>query len=93
MNAFFGEGVEAYTHTSLDVHMRVCLSMHISCQESIAVTLHLCVVCVQALVDEEVNVVVQSMLHTLLECFTSLTERMDKVPPTVVSCSACCLHC
>ncbi|XP_064383161.1 dedicator of cytokinesis protein 1-like [Halichondria panicea] len=39
-----------------------------------------------ALVDEEVNVVVQSMLHTLLECFTSLTERMDKVPPTVGHC-------
>ena len=44
------------------------------------------------MVDEEVNVVVQSMLYTLLECFTSLTERMDKIPPTVVSFSACGLH-
>ena len=41
--------------------------------------------CVQASVDEEVNLVVQSMLYVLLDCFTRLTEKTDKVPPTVVS--------
>ena len=34
--------------------------------------------------DEEVNTVVQDMLYVLLECFTGLTERMEKIPIVVV---------
>ena len=34
--------------------------------------------------DEEVSTVVQEMLLVLLDCFTSLTEKSEKAPHSVV---------
>ena len=38
----------------------------------------------QTSVDEEVSTVVQKMLLVLLDCFTNLTERSEKVHHSVV---------
>ena len=45
--------------------------------------------CVQSAVDEEVGMVVDSLLLVLLECFTALAGHSDKIPPTLVSGRAC----
>ena len=38
----------------------------------------------QITVDEEIKTVVHEMLIVLLDCFTSLTEKSEKVPQSVV---------